>query len=234
MADKSTQMILDALSRAVAEPAGVSLHGSKAAPGLFPTTAHGKQAALRCQDEGLLRVTRTESKGRFVQAFCAITEKGLAYLASQVSPKKVLEDFVRTLEARQTQVGDLVTAAQRTQASFEALKASAEKVLHQVQDPASGDKPAGQDWARAVLDHLAAWQTARAFEDCPLPDLYQKAREITPALTIGRFHDGLRLLHDQKQIYLHPWTGPLCDLPAPPYALLVGHEIAYYASRRCA
>ena len=52
------------------------------------------------------------------------------------------------------------------------------------------------------------------------------ARACSPDL------DGLRKLHQQEQIYLHPWTGPLYDLPEPALALLVGHEVAYYASRR--
>jgi hypothetical protein len=51
-------------------------------------------------------------------------------------------------------------------------------------------------------------------------------------VTIGQFHDGLRRLHDGATIYLHPWTGPLYELPEPRFALLVGHEIAYYASSR--
>jgi hypothetical protein len=84
------------------------------------------------------------------------------------------------------------------------------------------------------VDHLARRQALRGSDDCPLPELYQKASEMVPGLTIGHFHDGLRQLHDRQQIYLHPWTGPLYDLPQPPYALLIGHEIAYYASRRCA
>ena len=52
-----------------------------------------------------------------------------------------------------------------------------------------------------------------------------------PELTIGAFHDTLRALQTAGDIYLHPWTGPLYDIPEPPYALLVGHEVAYYASR---
>ena len=50
--------------------------------------------------------------------------------------------------------------------------------------------------------------------------------------TIGQFHDQLRLLHEQELIYLHPWTGPLSEIPEPATALLVGHGIAYYASVR--
>jgi hypothetical protein len=211
------------------------LHGGKSAPGLFPATAAARQAAQRCKDEGLLRVVGTQTKGKAVQERWAITDKGLAYLLSQASPKQVLEDLVRTLEERQGQVAELVATAQQTRAGLDALRAAAERVLHQLPGPAAeGAAPAGPAWTGAVLDHLAGWQASRASEDCPLPELFQKARQVTPALSIGRFHDGLRRLHEREQIYLHPWTGPLYAIPEPPLALLVGHEIAYYASRRCA
>jgi hypothetical protein len=49
LADKPTQMILDALARAAADPAGVPLFGSKAEPGLFPSVAAAKPVALRCK-----------------------------------------------------------------------------------------------------------------------------------------------------------------------------------------
>jgi hypothetical protein len=52
------------------------------------------------------------------------------------------------------------------------------------------------------------------------------------SLTIGHFHDTLRELHEQEKIYLHPWTGPLYEMAEPAYALLAGHEIAFYASIR--
>jgi hypothetical protein len=51
-------------------------------------------------------------------------------------------------------------------------------------------------------------------------------------LTIGHFHDTLRQLHEEEKIYLHPWSGPLYEIPEPPYAVLIGHEVAYYASTR--
>ena len=55
MADKSTQCILAALSRAAASPDGAPLFAARGGPGLFPSTAAGKQAAQRCKDEGWLR-----------------------------------------------------------------------------------------------------------------------------------------------------------------------------------
>src|SRR5262249_35410516 len=169
---------------------------------------------------------------------CTITEKGLSYLLSQVSPRQVLEDFVRAVEARQAQVGELLATARQMQTGLEALRGSAEKVLHHVQQSAAlppgpplssnGSDP----WPSALLSYLVRWQASGASEDCPLPELFRQLRSSLPHLTIGQFHDGLRQLHDGEQIYLHPWTGPLYDIPEPPYALLIGHEIAYYASIR--
>lgn len=237
MADKPVQLILEALGRAAAEPAGVPLHGGKAAAGLFATTAPAKQAAQRCKDEGYLRVVRTESRGKTVQEVCALTEKGLAYLLSQVSPRQVLEDFVRALESRQAQVDELLAVARQTQDTLDGLKATAEKVLRQLGKPSSpaGAVPSGngsETWRAVALSYLAQWQASGSSEDCPLPTLFARARQAEPGLGIGHFHDGLRGLYEDEKIYLHPWTGPLYEIPEPQFALLIGHDIAYYASIR--
>ena len=88
---------------------------------------------------------------------------------------------------------------------------------------------APQGWQDSALAFLEGRQSA---EDCPLPELYRRAKQASPGLTIGGFHDGLRGLCAEGRLYLHPWTGPLYALPEPPFALLIGHEIAYYASPR--
>jgi hypothetical protein len=263
VADKSNQLILAALSRAAAAEA-TPLHGGKNVVGLFPTNAAGKQAAQRCQEDGYLSLvsdaaapsngeegsTITLVKKKSTAApLCTITEKGLAYLLSQVSPRQVLEDFVRALEARHDRTGDLLNVARRMQQSIEAMKANVEKVLQHTYklegSPERGgtasnlktlfagflneaDSSPKETLSDAVLSELTRWQNAGASEDCPLPHLYCQVS----AHSIGAFHDSLRQLHDLGKIYLHPWTGPLYDLPEPPYALLIGHEIAYYASIR--
>jgi hypothetical protein len=243
MADKSTPLILEALGRAAAEPAGLPLHGGKGSPGLFAVSGTARQAAQRCMADGLLRVIRTEPRGKADHEICALTEKGLAYLLDQLNPKQVLEDLVRVLEARAGQVSELVASARQTQAGFEALKGVTEKVLHRVQQnagratPLPCDKHAAaangsETWIPAVLAHLRNRGGCGALEDCPLPEVFRVAQQTAPALSIGHFHDGLRRLHSQHQLYLHPWTGPLPELPEPALALLVGHEIAYYASTR--
>ena len=99
--------------------------------------------------------------------------------------------------------------------------------------PASPAAANGSEtWTGTILSYLTRWQSSGASEDCSVPDLYRQARQSSPQLTIGHFHDCLRRLHEQEKIYLHPWTGPLYEIPEPPLALLVGHEIAYYVSIR--
>jgi hypothetical protein len=242
VADKSTQLVLEALTRAVADPGGLPLHGSKSVPGLFPASSAARQAAQRCKDEGLVRVVDTRARGKTVQEVCAITEKGLTYLLSQVNPRQVLEDLVRAVEARQEQVGELVAAARQTQSGFETLRTLAERVLQQVQQkreasPLPCDKSASSgngtpNWTTAALAELSRWQASNTSEDYALPALYKIVCRSAPHLTLGQFHDGLRRMHDQGQIYLHPWTGPLYEIPEPACALLLGHAVVYYASLR--
>ena len=275
MADKFTQSLLDALTRAAAEPAGLPLFSGKNEVGLFPNTAQAKPAAKKALDEGLLRLVRTEPRGKTPRELYAATEKGFNFLLEASNPKQILEDFVRLLEQREGQVMELMTAIRGMAESLAGMRALAGMVLPQV---ASTRLPSGsqvlpterfvssesssisrtgersmngvitreapaaisaavvddrEELADAVLARLGDWSSsAGAGQDCPLPELYRSltCRESPP--TIGAFHDCLRALHSAGQVYLHPWTGPLYALPEPAYALLIGHNIAYYASMR--
>jgi hypothetical protein len=226
LADKLTQLLLDALGRAALAPEGLPLFGSKAAPGLFPTTALARQAAQRARDDGLLHTIAADPKGKDDRDLCTATEKGLAFLLQETSPKQVLEDLARAIEARHGQVAAMIAATREMQSGLAALQALLERLLPQLTAAPTAD------WLGDLREMLAAWHEGGASGDCPLPDLYRRLRGRYPALTIGQFHDGLRSLHDQEQVYLHPWTGPLYALPEPAFALLVGHEVAYYASPR--
>ena len=202
--------------------------------------------------------------------------KGWRSWVAESSPRQVLEDFVRVLEAREGEVGELLAAARRMADGLVGLKSAVAAVLprvvtgrvsceprpfgsgqpaplpngrgsylspHNAETPtmtATLDAPTAvavadpsDDLAGVVLAHLADWAASAAVgQDCPLPDLFRSLtlREHPP--TIGTFHDCLRQLHAAGQVYLHPWTGPLYALPEPAYALLAGHNVAYYASTR--
>jgi hypothetical protein len=239
MADKSTSLIFEALRRAAAEPSGVPLYGSKSRPGLFASSAAAKMLAQRCMDEGLLQVVRTEPRGKKTEEICALSEQGIALLLKEVSPREVLASLVQGLEARQGQVTDLLSAVHQVQTSLESLKCIAEKALNHVLHPATtngvatnGKSNSPELLAGNILNHLRSWRNAGNLEDCPMPELHRAAQQGVPSLSIGQFHDTLRRLHAQHQVYLHPWTGPLYELPEPALALLIGHVVAYYASLR--
>jgi hypothetical protein len=239
LASKSTRLMLDALARAVAEPAGLPLFSVKSAPGLFPPTATARQVAQRCKEEGLLRVLALETHGKQPREFCAITDKGREWLLSQASPRQVLEDFVRVLEERQKQIAELHTATRGLAASVESLQTTIKQILpsaleahhHGPNSAVGGASAVDSKWQINVLPILEQWHASSA-GDCPLPELFRQLKSAHSGLTIGTFHDGLRQLHDQHQVYLHPWTGPLYELPEPPFAVLIGHFVAYYASLR--
>jgi len=217
VADKLTQQIVEALSQAAAEPAGRPLFAAKSAPGLFPAAA--KLAAQKCVRDGLLTLAATD---RYT-----ITPAGWEFLLAAVNPKQVLEDFVRILEVRQTEVNELLDSARSMAISLHGLKDAVTRVLPQVTaSRVETREPLGE----AILAQLRS-RSAAAGEDCPLPDLY---RRLQPRPTLGEFHDALRALHSAGAIYLHPWTGPLTELPDPDCALLAGHGVAYYASTRTA
>jgi hypothetical protein len=258
VADKSVPLILEALSHVMACAEGLPLHGTKTSPGLFPTTVVGKQAAQRCLQDGLLSPRLVTSqpdsaigqKSKPPAELFVPTEKGINYLFSLTSPRQVLEDLLRVLEQRQEQVASMAASCRQMQTSVDALRTSVEQVLPRViegttstlshlyrtfrQDAPATTSPADErtTLTREVRELLSRWQASGASEDCSLPELYRQMRSRRPGFTIGQFHDLLRVLHETEQVYLHPWTGPLYDLPEPPQALLVGHMIAYYASLR--
>jgi hypothetical protein len=247
VADKLTQQIVEALSKAAAEPAGLPLFTAKSDPGLFTNSA--KAAAQKCLSDRLLKVVRSESKGKSPRDLYALAEAGWEFLLAAMNPKQVLEDFVRVVEERQGEVGELLATARQMAETLLGLKDAVSRVLPRVlmnriepvfAEPRFMETRSNGAAAllearpctltEAILEALGEWSSsANAGADCPLPELY---RRVGGAATLGEFHDRLRELHGGGSIYLHPWTGPLHELPDPACALLVGHGIAFYASRR--
>ncbi|MGH9678132.1 MAG: hypothetical protein ACRD36_13595, partial [Candidatus Acidiferrum sp.] len=126
-------------------------------------------------------------------------------------------------------------------AELAGFRGVAEQVLGQVREPgytwpAEAEEPIAPNAARfeeLLLRELCQWPRAnRAAGDCPLPDLFDQIKSAESNLTIGLFHDCLRRLYDEGRVYLHPWTGPLHEIPEPNLALMMGHIVAYYVSSR--
>ena len=194
-----------------------------------------------------MQVVESESNGRANREVCILTEQGREFLVRQANPRQVLEDLVRVLEDRQAAIGELSGSVEQMAAQIQSLRTLVEQVLPRLMEHPGNNgaimngvaipsRPAATAASDALIadvrERLAEWHAAAgASQDCPLPDLYRKLQSTGKA-SVGQFHDALRQLHDDHQIYLHPWTGPLYALPEPAFALLVGHEVAYYASIR--
>ncbi len=241
LGDKTSELVADALSRAAKVPGGVPLHGGRGTS-LFCNSTAAKKAAQFCKSEGYLEVLESETRGRGTREICAITQKGLAYLLHQVNPKHVLRDLVQALHSQQSQIGDLVRNVAQWQANLDSFKNLVDQYFRQGDRNGSlhfapaacneandlaGAKREPSELRESILSRLSQWHESG---DCPLPELFRRCSQ--DRFTIGQFHDELRRLLQEEQIYLHPWTGPLPEIPEPALALLAGHGIAYYASRR--
>jgi hypothetical protein len=215
------------------------LYAGKTEDGLFPSSPSGKAAARKTLEEGWLEICRTEPNGRTTREIVQLTPAGTECLLTQAQPREVLEDFVRVLEAREDQLRRWLDQSQELVATVAAMRSVVGRWMESAGVPAAvspRQSSAGCDLEEveaALLTHLADWAgTAAAGQDCPLPELYKALSLRQHPPTIGQFHDCLRRLHADHRLYLHPWTGPLYLLPEPSLALLIGHNIAFYASLR--
>jgi hypothetical protein len=129
VADKLTQQITDALTRAAAQPGGLPLYASKSDYGLFPNSAASKPAAQKCIIDELVRVVATDTKGKAPRDLYGLTEQGWEFLLAAVNPKQVLEDFVRVLEERAGEVDELLATARSMANSLQGLKDAVTRVL---------------------------------------------------------------------------------------------------------
>ncbi|MGE3803691.1 MAG: hypothetical protein AB7K24_03345 [Gemmataceae bacterium] len=227
MADRSTSLLVEGLTRGLSAPAGLPLVGSPSRPGLFASAA--RKIALHCKEQGLVDVVAVEKKGRTAREICTVNEKGLAFLLSQSSPRPILEQIVHNLASQQVTIDALTSAAEAVRDRLDRLKTIVERVLHHKTDKGHNGVHHAKDPGQSICEALSDWQGSG---DCPLPELYRRLEPTLPHWTIGRFHDQLRHLREEGLIELHPWSGPLYDMPEPPFALMIGHEVAYYACIR--
>lgn len=252
---KHRDVITAALARALAAPGGLPLVGGRQAS-LFAATAGGKQAAAAALEAGLLEPVRSEVKGRTATPICVLSERGLEFLKAQAADPAVLRQLLVAVEScgrELSRLGQAVTELGQSFSHVHRLLASLTKVEEPVcsqhgerngQAELGRDSPSGTAteadavkwdqavWHQAVAAELERWQLERGGMDCPLPVLWRRAQQVDPTVTLGNFHDLIRRWHQSHWVHVHPWTGPLHELPEPGIALLVGHAVIYYVSRR--
>ncbi len=244
--DKSTEVLLTALKEAMARPGEQRLFKSGKLPGLFPGRAglHAAAAAQALRD-GLLEVSRAETRGKSVVEWVTLTPRGVNFVHEQESPVHVLRELRRELAIGRDGVpawlahmrqellsfgNRLADDAQQYMRRLDSLSQRVEEALRRAEAaaPAVSDGLAGAvPWAVDALAYLER----RPPGDCPLPELFAALRETHPDLTLNKYQDGLLRLHDRRALRLLPFTDPAERMPQPEHAMLDGAAVLYYAAR---
>jgi hypothetical protein len=248
--DKVSQMLVDALKLALAEPGEQRLYRSGKLAGLFAgrvgVNAEAAEQALR---DGLLEVVRTETKGKTAIEWVRTTPRAVEFLHKQESPVEALKDLRTILQVNREAIplwlaemqGELKTLcsrlteeAQRWTHRLDALSAQVEAALRRA-EAAGLQLPQGigaeTPWALDALAYLDHRRSGGAAGECPLPELFGALRDRYPDLSVNAFHDGLRRLDDRRALRLHPFPGTPVEMPEPEYALLDGAKLFYYVTR---
>jgi hypothetical protein len=215
---------------------------------MFPASASGREAAKVAQQLGFVRPLTEQINGKQTARLWTISEVGRAHWLKQSDPRRAVQALADGIAACRRELAELGKRADgcrdylsrlsfAVENAFSNSKGTAPLTLPSPPEPEgegnrsrkawSGNGAGATEAANTILECLRAWHEAG---DCPLPALFEKVKAGCPDISLGAFHDALRSLRDRAAIHLHPWTGPLYELPDPTVALLAGHEIAYYAS----
>jgi hypothetical protein len=250
MADKLTEVLVEALKQALAEPTEQRLYRSGKLAGLFPgRSGLGGEAAAQALRDGLLEVVRTETKGKTTIEWVKATPRGVTFLHDRESPLRVLQELLGLLRTNREGVpgwlaeirtqlaalGDhLAEDTRRWTNRLEALTARVEEALRRASAAApqlSDGMAANVPWGLDALTYLFRRQTGGMAGDCTLPELFRAVSQQHADLAVQAFHEGLRRLHDRGALRLVPFDRPADQLPEPEFALVDGAAVYYYVSR---
>lgn len=248
--DKVTEILVEALKRALGEPREQRLYRSGKLVGLFAgRTGNNGEAAGRALREGLLEVVRTETKGKVAIDWVRPTPHAVDFVHAQESPIQALRDLQDALRATRASVPDwladmrrqlqdlsgrLTEEAGRWSHRLEVLGQRVEEALRRAEArdaPKANGQASNAEWATEALAYLDRRRQGGASDHCPLPELFAALRRQQPELSMKAFHEGLRRLHDRRALRLVPFVGLPTELPEPEYALLDGATVLYYVSR---
>jgi DNA-binding PadR family transcriptional regulator len=246
--DRITAILLTALKQALAETSEQRLYRSGKLAGLFPGRAGvNVEAATVALRDGLLEVTRTETKGKTSTEWVRITPKGVAYLHDQESPVELLREIRAALQTTQQGIPlwlaemrmelqnlerQIAQHAQKYLQYLDALQQRVDEALRRAAaaPPRVSDGLAARlPWAADAINYLNRRGSAGG-NSCPLPELFAAIRDKHSELSVPDFHEGLRHLHQRRALTLMPANTDV-PLPEPEHALVDGDAVFYYATR---
>lgn len=101
--------------------------------------------------------------------------------------------------------------------------------LPPVSPTAKLEPPREPDWLDEVVRMTAEQKQRDPFKRLTLPEIYARLQASRPRLTLGQFHEGLRILHERRSIKLLPFTQHLSTIGDTRNALYLDREVMYYA-----
>jgi hypothetical protein len=249
MLDRMTEILLDALKRALAAPGEQRLYKSGKLEGLFPgrggSSAEAASLAVR---EGLLEIVRTETRGKMEIEWVRLTPRGVDFIHDHESPVRALRDLRAELRCSQEAIPAwlqemrstlrilderLTAEAQKWTQRLDSLARQVDDTLRRLEASAPllpTDVAQTHPWAVDALNYLDRRRNGGASTSCPLPELFTALSRQHADLAISAFHDGLRQLNDCRALHLEAAASP-GDLPQPEFALLDSGVVLYAATR---
>jgi hypothetical protein len=247
--DKLTQALVDALKQGLLQAGEQRLFRSGKLAGVFAGRAGlNADAAAQALRDGLLEITRTETKGKTTTEWVRVTPRGVEFVHQHESPRQALDDLRAALQMTQEGIpvwmgelrkelqilGDRLTEqAQKISQRIDGLSQRVVDALARADaaaPPMPVDIAAVTPWGPQALEYLDKRKATGVVNYCPLPELFAALRQRLPDLTIADYHAGLRRLHDRGLLRLLPFEESDA-LPEPEYALLDGAATFYYVAR---
>ncbi len=246
-------LALQALAPGLADPTPKVLFGSAANPGFFKgKTQAVKTAARLCEERRWVEGTgEWVGRGASKQQKYRLTPEGVRAILEHSETLTLLRSLAGALgqqvahfHALRDQLNVLVHGLQPLAETVGHLSRrieppDVEQLLRKLQDgprapappvsPCPADKASDSEWHGEVVRLVAEQHQRNRYQSLSLPQLYAAIRQKRPTLSLGQFHDGLRLLREQGKIRLLPFTRALATIDDPRNALFYDGEVMYYA-----
>ncbi len=247
--ERSSDILLAALRRALADAGEHRLFKSGKFDGLFPSrNGLSGDAAAEALRQCYLETVRTELKGRVSIEWVRLSPAGVEFIYRHDSPRAVLEEMRALMSDARSGVPRWLNAIlgemqklskafgdemQRYMQRLDGLTGRIEEAIRRSEagvtllaDPMQALVPWGVD----ALSFLDRRKQSGTTEPCPLPDLFSTVRKAHPLLSVADFQKGLKRLADARAITLLPYAGN-GRIPQPEHAIPDGAHMLYLVAR---
>lgn len=232
-----------------------SLVGTKATGALFakaanPLLSHARQEGYLVEVPAPPQPPPKGNAKPKTPIYAKLTDKGRQFVLAGKNPARLVEGLSAQLQTQATAVAQ-ATATAATQVAecrqmlqhldqtlqarlvqFQQTGATLQARLDSLGTPAGTAAVPTAAWLEDLLAFVRERKRQNALSQPNLKDVYDHLRKTQPTLTVGQFHDGLRLLQEQNRIRLTPYTMPLATLPDLLLALYLDREVKYYVDVR--